>query len=699
MKMRNLAWTCLLGITAASAQAATHFGNQLGIDESIIDQATAPCQNFYQYACGNWLAHAEIPADLPAWDRSFMAIREKNRLTLREILESQPKSKMGKFYAACMNESAIDQNSLTELNAELKKIDALDLKANTPVAPAAGEPANKTNGKVEEQAAAVRFASLLADLHLKGVNALFDFGEQQDFKDATQVIGVVDQAGLSLPDRDYYLKDEAKTLEVRSLFQKYAQNILIMLGSSEDSAKDDVQKIMKFETALAKNSMSRTDRRNPFNIYHRIERKGLKEKAPQVNWDEYFRRTGVAPAEALNVSSPEYFSALNDLLTQTPVADLKIYLKWHLTSSVLSALPQKFVEENFRFVSQALSGQKKLEDRWKRCVRAVDAHMGFALGKVFVEKKYGADGKAVTQSMIQNVEKAFEGELSDLAWMDAPTQEQARKKLHTIVNKVGYPEVWRNYQALEVNSKSYLQTLLNSAEFNSRYELNKIGKPLDRKEWQMSPPTVNAYYDSSLNEMVFPAGILQPPFFNKESRAEANYGAIGVVMGHELTHGFDDQGRQYDELGNLKDWWTPAVGKAFDAKAECVAKEYDGFEPLPGLHLNGKLTLGENIADHGGMRIAYRAWLEANEGKEKAGPKKSQFVSKFTADQRFFLAFAQSWCSKKQEQLARMLVKTDPHAPSQFRVNGTLSQFSKFGEAFHCEAGTPMAPKDRCEIW
>lgn len=683
---RQLALITGLLLTPLTASAAETAHSGTGIDESIVDRSVQPCQDFYQFACGKWLADAKIPADLPMWDRSFMAIREKNRAILRDILENyaagkleKPKNpdarKLGDFYSACMDEKSIEKNSLAELGAELKKLDALG---------------SKDSDEFRNQ-----LTSLIAQFHVNGVPAFFDFGDQQDFKDATQVIGVVDQAGLGLPDRDYYLKDDAKTLEVRNLYVKHIQTVLALLGTSKAQAKTDADKILKIETFLAEHSQSRTDRRDPFKIYHRLERKGLKEITPILNWDQYFAESGVPDVTAINVTFPEFFSGLNQLISKTDLADLKIYLKWHFVKAMIPALPNSFVAEDFQFVSQALSGQKELETRWKRCTKTVDALMGFSLGRSFVEVSYGSEGKSVTQDMIQKVEKAFQDGLKDLAWMDSKTKEQALKKLHSIVNKVGYPEVWRNYDAFKVDRKSYLKTLVSGRAFNTHYHLDKIGKPVDRKDWGMSPPTVNAYYDPSMNEMVFPAGILQPPFFSRNATPEVNYGGIGMVMGHELTHGFDDEGRNYDASGNLTDWWSPEVSKAFKAKAECVVKEYDGFESLPGLHLNGKLTLGENIADHGGIRLAYQAWSHSAESTA-ASPK---VASAFTADQRFFLSFAQSWCSKKQEQLMRMLVKTDPHSPPRFRINGTLSQFSKFAEVFQCKPGTPMAPVNRCEIW
>ncbi len=659
-----------------------------GIDEGIIDSNIHPCNDFYQFSCGKWLEQAKIPADLPMWDRSFMAMREKNRLSLKKILESyaagktdKPKNpyakKLGDFYSTCMDEGSIERTSLADLKAQLAKIDALTLS------------------DIKKQ-----LATLLAHLHLSGVNAFFEYSEQQDFKDATQVIGAVDQGGLSLPDRDYYLKSDDKTVEVKNKFEKYAQNILEMMGEPAKNAKAQVHKIIEIETFLAKNSMSRVDRRNPFNVYHRLDRKGLKQKAPQFDWDHYFNQIGTPDVQAINVTAPDFFIGLNELLSLEKsgisMSDLQTYLKWHLISASIPAMPKKFVEENFRFISSALSGQQEIESRWKRCVKMADGFMGFALGRSFVELNYGSEGKEMTQNMIQNIEKAFESELKDLSWMDDATKKQASKKLHKIVNKVGYPDHWRNYDGFKVDRKSFLNTFLNGSKFNTEYYLNKIGKPLDRKEWEMTPPTVNAYYNPSLNEMVFPAGILETPFFNRHSLHSVNYGGIGMVMGHELTHGFDDSGRHYDAEGNLEDWWTQTVSKEFEEKAKCVVKQYDRYEPLPGVNLNGRLTLGENIADLGGLRLAYKAWFDT---RPKVSKKPASISSKYTDEQMFFISFAQSWCSKKQEQYARLLVTTDPHSPPRFRVNGSVSQFPKFAEAFQCKAGAPMAPVERCEVW
>ncbi len=694
MLQRTAVWILMVfGVHYFRGYFVTAGQLNLGIDHTLIDDAVQPCQDFYQFACGKWLETAKIPEDLPMWDRSFMAIREKNKEILRAILEknsSQFKKipvhsdsqKMSDFYGACMDEANVEKNSRAELNLEFKKIDALmanSLRKQLPV--------------------------LLSQLHSKGVNAFFDFSEQQDFKDATQVIGVIDQAGLSLPDRDYYLNDDPRTLEVRKNFEKYSRTLFQWMGSSKKIAQQQAKKLMEIETRLAQSSMSKVDRRNPVNVYHRWDREGLKEKVPSFDWDQYWIESGVSKIQAINVTSPVFFMTLNELFSSEKgisLDDLKTYLQFHLLRASIPALPRKFVDEHFRFFSKNFSGQKKLEDRWKRCVQSVDVFMGFALGRSFVEVSYGEEGKSLTQGMIQQIELTFEKRVKALSWMDEPTKERALEKLHKIMNKVGYPQVWRRYDALEVDKKSYLKSLFAAAQFNTQYHLSKIGQPVDRNEWEMSPPTVNAYYNPSLNEMVFPAGILQEPFFNQKASMAVNYGGIGMVMGHELTHGFDDEGRKYNASGNLMEWWTPGVSQAFEKKAQCVVKEYGSFESLPGLFLNGQLTLGENIADLGGLGLAYQAWMDSR--LKDASPKpleKDQIPGsrRWSEEQQFFLAFAQSWCSKKQEPFARMLVKTDPHSPPKWRVNGSVSQFPKFAEAFQCQLGSSMAPVERCEVW
>ncbi len=659
------------------------------VDLSILDQKIEPCDDFYQFACGEWLNKTEIPNDRPKWSRSFSTIEQNNLNIMHTILKnasslenSTAKNEnqsnpyihlLGDFFSACMDEDAIEKNALTEFKEQLDEID-----------------------KLQELSG---LGNLVSSLNHKGANPLFDFGQEQDAKDSTKVIGYVDQGGLGLPDRDYYLSNEPKMKEIRQLYIEHIENIFKFLGDQQPEFSSAI--IMKIETALAKYSMSRVDRRDPNKVYHRLERKGLIALTPSIDWNAYLNNLNnetTPQLKAINVTVPDFFKGLNIILKETSITDLKIYLKWHLITSVSEALPKKFSEERFRFVSTALSGQKSNEDRWKRCVRMTDRYLGFALGRSFVEETYGEESKVIGQKMIHEIEKEFSELFESLDWMNKSTKKAAQKKLAKIANKIGYPEVWKSYEGLKADRSSFLKSLEAAENFNLQYHLNKIGKPVDKNEWHMSPSTVNAYYDSQKNEIVFPAGILQYPFFNRESPDYLNYGAIGLVMGHELTHGFDDQGRQFDGEGNLKNWWNKNILKKFEQKTLCVENQYNKYEVLPGLYINGKLTLGENIADQGGMKISYRAW-KAKQPKQSEKINVSGDKKELNRDQKFFIAFAQSWCQKEQIPYTRMRVTVDPHSPSQYRVNGVVSQFPPFAKAFNCPVDSKMAPTNRCEVW
>jgi putative endopeptidase len=686
--MRNyLAWlavvtlpfttSCVSESAAAKkkAPAKTAAAPSTGIDETAIDKSVNPCDDFYHYACGGWLKRTEIPADRPAWMRGFSEINERNENELKKILEDlasgKSKStdpyadKVGAYYAACMDEAKVEATSDAELATLLKQVDT-DVK-DVP-----------------------SLAKKVAQLHLSVGEPVFRFGSQQDFKDASQVIAYADQGGLGLPDRDYYLKNEGKFKEIRDKYQVHIRTMLKLAGASDVDATKQAQTILAIETKLAQASMSKVERRDPKKVYHRIELAGLEKTAPKFPWKTYLAELGSSGVTQINVAVPEFFTALSTMLEKTPIEDWKVYLRWHTLHGVAPVLSKKYVDENFEFYQKTLTGVDKQLPRWKRCVAATDRALGEALGQPFVRATFGAEGKTESQKMVKAIEDAMEKNLTGLSLMDDATRKQAFDKLHAIVNKIGYPDKWRNYDTLEVSRDSLLTNLQRANAFESKRELAKVGKPVDRNEWQMTPPTVNAYYDPSLNEMVFPAGILQTPFFNKAAHPAVNYGAAGMVMGHELTHGFDDEGRQFDAKGNLREWWSPKVGQEFEKRAACVVEQYDNYTVLD-LKLNGKLTLGENIADLGGLKMAHAAYVAQRKGPEKVG--------NFTDDQLFFLGTAQAWCGNRRDALARMRVTVDPHSPPEYRVNGPMSNLTEFADAFQCKPDSKMVRKNQCVIW
>ena len=647
-----------------------------GYDDANLDRTVDPCDDFYQFACGGWLKSNDIPPDRSRWI-SFSQIEERNLAILHRILDEaaagkgDPKAaygaKLADFYAACVDEPRIETTTTADLKGLLAAVDQVkDLPT---------------------------LASFLARAHLDDSGAMFGFGSQQDFKDATQVIAVADQGGLGLPDRDYYLKGDEKSQALLGKYQEFAKRMLVLAGEPDAKAAKDAATVVRIETALAKVSMARADRRDPAKVYHRLELQGLQKTAPRFPWTRYLADLGAPGVTAINVTVPEFFAELNRLLKDVKLADWKAYLRWHAVNHAAPLLSKAFVEASFDFYGRTLNGEVEQQPRWKRCVRATDHALGEALAAAFVAETFGPDGKAMAEELVAAVEDAMKDDLAALPWMDEPTRRQAFEKLSAIANKIGYPATWRNYDALKVTRDGYLANAQAAAEFESHRQMDKIGKPVDRAEWQMTPPTVNAYYDGSMNEMVFPAGILQPPFFNRAARPAVNYGAIGMVVAHELTHGFDDEGRKFDAHGNLRDWWSPAVGQEFDRRAECVVKQYEGFVAVDDLHLNGKLTLGENLADLGGLTLAYRALMKTHP------PKADSTAGEFDDRQLFFLGTAQAWCGKTRPENARVRVTVDPHSPPECRVNGPLSNVPEFASAFHCKAGSRMVRADRCEVW
>ncbi|MCY1079964.1 M13 family metallopeptidase [Archangium lansingense] len=653
-----------------------------GLDGSAINQQANPCDDFYEYACGNWVKNTEIPADRPRWSRGFDAIAARNEEVLREVLEAASTGKVvegtpyaqkvGDYYGACMDEAQLDA-SLPALKAELAKLTVAK------------------NAK--------ELARVVGTMHARSVFPLFRLGSNNDFKDASQMIGEVDQGGLGLPDRDYYLKEDEKSKSLRTAYQEHLKNIFVLLGETPEQAAKSAASVVEVETALAKASLTRVERREPKNLYHRLERKGLKAEAPGFQWDVYFTAAGAKDLQALNVTHPPFFKEVERLAKSTKPETWKPYLTWQYVGSVIPTLPKSFQEERFRFTSENLTGAKADVTRWKKCVRFTNGALGEALAQPFIAKTFGVEGKTTTQQMVVEIEKAFERNLDTLAWMDAPTREQALVKARKIVNKIGYPDKWRNYDALRVERGSFLGSWVNAAAFEQARQLAKIGKPVDKDEWLMSPPTVNAYYNPPFNEIVFPAGILQPPFFNREATAAVNFGAMGMVVGHEITHGFDDEGRQYDAEGNLRDWWTPESDTAFRGRVACVKEQYDGYTAIDELKVNGALTLGENVADLGGLKLAHsamEAWLakDAEAAKQVGG-------YRYSPSQQFFLGYAQSWCSKYRDPFARQMAVTDPHSPPYWRVNGPVVNLPEFQKAFQCQEGAKMVrpTAQRCEVW
>jgi len=641
-----------------------------GLDLKAMDPTVNPCQNFYQYACGNWRKNNPIPADQSRWGR-FNELEERNLAIEREILEKAGHSQIGDFYAACMDEPAIERAGIRPIEPLLQHIDALSQKS--------------------------QLAAEMVRLQNAGVRALFSFYVRPDAKKADTEIANVDQGGLGLPDREYYLKTDPHSVELRKQYEDHVRAMFALLDKAQPGAGGDpeaaARTVMAFETALAQASMGRVERRDPDKTYHKMTVTQLAELTPDFGWKLYVSTVGIPPVESLNVAAPDFVKALNKIIADTSLADLKTYLRWHVLNSAASLLPRAFDDENFRFNEHILRGTREMPPRWKRCARATDRALGDALGQAFVKVAFNGSSKEKALQLVGEIESEMHKDIQNATWMTPATKDQAFTKLREVANKIGYPEKWKDYSSVKISAGDYFGDTEHALEFEIRRNFAKIGKPVDKSEWGMTPPTVNAYYSPNMNNINFPAGILQPPFYSPHASDAVNYGGIGAVIGHELTHGFDDEGRKFDGAGNLRDWWTEADGKAFEARADCIAKEYSGFSPVPGINLNGKLTLGENAADNGGMHLAYMALMDSL-AKHMEGK-----LDGFTPQQQFFLGYAQIWCQNTTEQAARVRAATDPHSPGEFRTNGVLQNMPEFQQAFSCKAGDAMVSADPCRVW
>jgi endothelin-converting enzyme/putative endopeptidase len=681
----SVALSVALSAVAAHCQAAAPADKPATpklrvFDSSIIDKAVDPCENFYRFSCNGWFKRNPLPADEASYGR-FTELAELNRLHLKEILEqaangaskkrSANDEKIGDEYASCMDTAAINKRGLSPLFPELERIAALKTAADLP--------------------------ALLAHLHSIGVNAFFGMGSNQDYADSTSVISFYSADGLGLPERDYYTRTDAKSIETRQQYLAHVRKIFVLAGEPEAQAAADADTVMAVETRLAKASLTITEQRDPQNLNHPTDVAGFSRELTHFALADYVTAAHAPASGKANDMEPKFFAEFNAVVADTPIDQIKAYLRWHLLHAYAgTSLPESFDQENWNFYAHTLNGAEKQQERWKRCTSRVDRELGEALGQVYVARYFPPAEKQQALEMTLAVEQTMDKDIDSLDWMSAETKIRAKEKLHTVMNKIGYPDKWRDYSKLKIIRGDALGNQMRAHQFEFARDLAKIGKPVDKGEWEMTPPTVNAYYDPQMNNVNFPAGYFQPPFYSDKEDDAANYGDMGSTVGHELTHGFDDEGRQYDKDGDLKDWWTKDDEAKFNDRADCMVRQYDAIEAVPGVHLNGKLTLGENLADLGGLWLAWLAWLDK---AQAAHLDMSAATHGYTPDQRFWIAYAQQWCTQTRPEQLRTQAQGDPHAPDEYRTNSVLQDLPEFAKSFSCKKTSAMVNPKPCRVW
>jgi endothelin-converting enzyme/putative endopeptidase len=647
------------------------------LDLTAMDRSANACADFYQYSCGGWMAHNPIPQDQASWS-VYGKLYQDNQRFLWGILDnlgrnrggrSDSQQKIGDYFAACMDEATIEQRGLTPLAPTLAAIDSLQSVGDLP--------------------------ALLAHLQLDNSDDgfLFGFTSSQDFSDSQAVIAFAMAGGLGMPDRDYYTDRDEQALALKQKYREHVARTFVLLGDSPDVAAQHAATVLRLETQLAQASLTRVERRDPYNLFHRMDRAGLESLTPHFAWTPFFKELQLTNNTPFNVTEPKFYASLDQLLASTSLDDLKVYLRWHALHAASRYLPRRFEDERFAFFDHTLRGVPQQQPRWKRCVRQVDALLGEALGQEFVARTFGPPLKDASSLMTRQIEQAMRDDIESLPWMGAATKQQALAKLTAVVNKIGYPDRWRDYSSVTIDRADYFGNALRAIQFESHRQLNKIGKPLDRSEWQMTPQTVNAYYDAQMNDINFPAGVLQPPLYDPRMDDAPNYGNTGSTIGHELTHGFDDEGRKFDAGGNLKDWWSSKDAKAFNDRAQCIVDQYAKYVVVDEVHINSRLTLGEDVADLGGLILAHMAWRAQIAHEEPAAR------DGLSPEQRFFVGYAQWACENQRPENLRLHAKTDPHSPGRYRVNGLMVNMPEFAKAFACPASAPLVKKNACRVW